>query len=159
MGDQIPDWGPRGIEEALENILASAELGYAVVGSDIGGYRPGERFDRLFLRWSQLGAFSPLMENGGRGEHRPWRLGDDVGAIYRRYAKLHQELVPYLYGLGVEAHQGGEPIIRGVDRAGRQYRLGEDLLVAPIVTRGDRRTVALPAGARWYRLLGRASRC
>jgi hypothetical protein len=30
---------------------------------------------------------------------------------------------------GVEAHRTGRPIIREVDRAGRQYRLGEDLLV------------------------------
>jgi alpha-glucosidase (family GH31 glycosyl hydrolase) len=149
VGDQIPDWGSKGIEEALDNILASAELGYSVVGSDIGGYRPGERYDLLFMRWTQLGAFSPLMENGGRGEHRPWRLDEDVLANYRLFAKLHYQLVPYLYGLGVAAHQGGEPIIRGVDRVGRQYRLGEDLLVAPIVTRSDRRRVQLPAGARW----------
>jgi alpha-glucosidase (family GH31 glycosyl hydrolase) len=152
VGDQIPDWGSRGIEEALDSILASAELGYAVVGSDIGGYRPGERFDKLFMRWAQLGALSPLMENGGRGEHRPWRLDADTDVVesYRYYATLHHELVPYLYGLGVEAHQGGEPIIRGVDRDGRQYRLGEDLLVAPVVTRDDRRKVVLPAGSRWY---------
>jgi len=150
VGDQVPDWGPKGIEEALDSILASAELGYSVVGSDIGGYRPGERFDRLFMRWMQLGALSPLMENGGRGEHRPWRLDDDVVEAYRYYAKLHQELVPYLYGLGVEASLGGEPIIRGVDRARRQYRLGDDLLVAPVVTRDERRSVDLPAGARWF---------
>jgi alpha-D-xyloside xylohydrolase len=71
-------------------------------------------------------------------------------APYRYYAKLHHQLVPYLYGLGVEAHEGGQPIIRDPNREGRQYRLGEDLLVAPIVTRDDRRSVALPAGSRWY---------
>jgi alpha-glucosidase (family GH31 glycosyl hydrolase) len=152
VGDQLPDWGPRGIEEALDSILASAQLGYSVVGSDIGGYRPGERFDRLFMRWAQLGAFSPLMENGGRGEHRPWKIDNDSELVesYRYYATLHHELVPYLYGLGVEAHQGGEPIIRDVDRAGRQYRLGDDLLVAPIVSREDKRSVVLPAGEHWY---------
>ncbi len=149
VGDQLPDWGPRGIEEALDNMLASAQLGYAVVGSDIGGYRPGERFDRLFIRWAQLGALSPLMENGGRGEHRPWKLDRDVLDIYRYYAKLHQQLVPYLYSAGVEAHRGGRPIIREPDREGRQYLLGQDILVAPIVTREDERDVSLPAG-RWH---------
>jgi alpha-D-xyloside xylohydrolase len=150
VGDQEPDWGPKGIEEALDNILASAELGFSRLGSDIGGYRPGERFDRLFVRWTQLGALSPLMENGGRGEHRPWKLDEDVVAPYRYYAKLHRQLVPYLYGLGVEAHEGGQPIIRDPDREGQQYRLGDDLLVAPIVTRDDRRSVSLPGGSRWY---------
>jgi alpha-glucosidase (family GH31 glycosyl hydrolase) len=150
VGDQEPDWGPRGIEEALDNILASAELGYSMLGSDIGGYRPGERFDRLFVRWSQLGSLSPLMENGGRGEHRPWEVGEATVEPYRYYAKLHRQLVPYLYGLGVEAHLGGEPIIRDPDRQARQYRLGEDLFVAPILTRDNGRRVELPRGSRWH---------
>ena len=150
VGDQDPDWGSRGIGEALDNILASAELGYSMLGSDIGGYRPGERYDRLFVRWTQLGALSPLMENGGRGEHRPWKIDEEIVPIYRHYAKLHQQLVPYLYGLGVEAHLGGDPIIRAPDRDQLQYRLGDDLLVAPVVTREDRRRVELPKDARWY---------
>ncbi|MCC6175293.1 MAG: hypothetical protein IT305_08340 [Chloroflexi bacterium] len=151
VGDQNPEWGGNGIGEALDNILASAEAGYAVLGSDIGGYRPGERFDRLFIRWTQLGALSPLMENGGRGEHRPWKLDrdGDVATIYRYYARLHRELVPYLYGLGVEAHRTGVPIIRNGDRERQQYWLGDDLLVAPIVRRDERREVDIPAGDRW----------
>ncbi len=150
VGDQNPDWGPRGIEEALDNILESAGAGYSMLGSDIGGYRPGERFDRLFIRWAQLGALSPLMENGGRGEHRPWMVGRDVVAPYRYFAKLHHQLVPYFYGLGVEAHEGGPPIIRDPSREQRHYRLGEDLFAAPMVTRDERRRVELPAGSRWY---------
>jgi alpha-glucosidase (family GH31 glycosyl hydrolase) len=150
VGDQEPDWGPRGIEEALDNILASAELGYSMLGSDIGGYRPGERFDRLFVRWTQLGALSPLMENGGRGEHRPWEVGEVTVEPYRYYAKLHRQLIPYLYGLGVEAHLGGEPIIRDPDRQARDYRLGDDLFVAPVLTRDNGRRVELPRGSRWY---------
>jgi alpha-glucosidase (family GH31 glycosyl hydrolase) len=150
VGDQEPNWGDRGLEEALENILVSAESGYAVVGSDIGAYSDGERDEDLFIRWSQLGALSPLMENGGVGEHRPWALGDDVLRAYRYYAKLHHQLVPYLYSLGVEAHRTGKPIIRNVDRPDRQYTLGEDLLVAPIVERRDEREVELLDGARWH---------
>ncbi|MBA2448692.1 MAG: hypothetical protein H0V51_11770, partial [Chloroflexi bacterium] len=84
------------------------------------------------------------------GEHRPWELDADVVDAYRYYAKLHHQLVPYLYSAGVLAHQTGRPIIRDVDRKGRQYTLGEDLLVAPIVTRDNERDVALPAGARWH---------
>jgi hypothetical protein len=90
------------------------------------------------------------MENGGRGEHRPWKLDEEVVGPYRYFAKLHQQLVPYLYGLGVEAHEGGDPIIRNPDRELRQYRLGEDVLVAPLVTRDEKRRVELPGGSRWY---------
>lgn len=148
VGDQSPDWA--GLDEALDNILASAERGYAVLGSDIGGYLPGDRSDELFLRWTQLGALSPLMENGGRGEHRPWKVGREVLPTYRYYAKLHHQLVPYLYSAGVVAHRTGQPIIREVNRQAGQYILGEDLLVAPIVTPEHERDVVLPAGTRWH---------
>jgi len=90
------------------------------------------------------------MENGGRGEHRPWKYADELLNTYHYYAKLHHELVPYLYSTGVEAHQTGQPIIRDTDRQHRQYRLGPDLLVAPIVSDEDGRDVSLPAGVRWY---------
>ena len=148
VGDQSPDWA--GLDEALDNILASAERGYAVIGSDIGGYLPGHRPAEVFVRWTQLGALSPLMENGGRGEHRPWKVGRGVLPTYRYYSKLHHQLVPYLYSAGVVAHRTGQPIIREVDRQARQYTLGEDLLVAPIVTPEHERDVALPAGSRWH---------
>ena len=148
VGDQSPDWA--GLDEALDNILASAERGYSMLGSDIGGYLPGNRSAELFLRWTQLGALSPLMENGGRGEHRPWKVGPEVLSTYRYYSKLHHQLVPYLYSAGVVAHRTGQPIIREVNRQARQYMLGEDLLVAPIVTPETERDVALPAGTRWH---------
>jgi alpha-glucosidase (family GH31 glycosyl hydrolase) len=150
VGDQIPDWGPEGIDEALDNMLASAELGYAVVGSDIGGYKPGERFTKLFMRWAQLGALSPLMENGGRGEHRPWALGPEVERVYRYFAKLHYQLVPYLHSAGIEAHLTGTPIMRNGDREAQQYLLGHDLFVAPIMTRDEERDLTLPADGVWH---------
>ena len=53
-------------------------LGYTNFGCDIGGYRSGNgtlgRTKELFIRWAQLGTFSPLMENGGCKEHRPWEF-------------------------------------------------------------------------------------
>ena len=79
-----------GLRQALDRYLQSAWAGYANFGSDIGGYRGTPNADRsydLLLRWAQLGAFSPLMENGGEGEHRPWmvdlELADFVTNVYR----------------------------------------------------------------------------
>lgn len=50
-------------------------------GSDIGGYLGDSRTKELFLRWTQLGAFSPLMENGGNGEHRYIVLSLSSGSL------------------------------------------------------------------------------
>jgi len=34
------------------------------------------------IRWAQLGAFSPVMENGGGGEHRPWMFDEETTDIF-----------------------------------------------------------------------------
>lgn len=52
----------------------SARANYVNFGSDIGGYRSDDselgRAKETFIRWAQLGALVPLMENGGSKEHR-----------------------------------------------------------------------------------------
>ncbi|MFN0070342.1 MAG: TIM-barrel domain-containing protein [Chloroflexota bacterium] len=148
VGDQNPSWA--GLRESFDDVLASSKHGFSMVGPDIGGYRRGERSQRVFLRWAQFGALVPLMENGGRGEHRPWMYGEEATAIYRLYAKLHHELVPYLYSAGIEAHRTGLPIIRNPDTVRKQYELGRDILVAPLINEDEKRDVYLPGGARWH---------
>ena len=50
------------------------------------------RTKELLIRWAQLGAFSPLMENGGNQEHRPWIFDNQTLEIYRQYADRHFNL-------------------------------------------------------------------
>ena len=109
VGDQDPTFD--GLQEALKRYLLSSwagdvlllrngdsqfiyfALGYANFGSDIGGYRSGNgtlgRSRELLLRWAQVGAFSPLMENGGNKEHRPWMFepANETTQIYKRLIK------------------------------------------------------------------------
>jgi len=94
-------------------------------GSDIGGYRSGKgelgRTKELLIRWAQLGAFSPLMENGGNDEHRPWAFDNETLEIYKqlikpslswqshiiffcRYVDIHYQLIPYLLTIGSNAY-------------------------------------------------------
>ena len=93
--------------------------GYATVGSDIGGGGySGDTHSQnkdLFIRWTQLGSLVPIMENGGNMiyQHQPWLFNDtNVVNIYRYYAELHHELVPYLYSYDIEAHSTGTSILR-----------------------------------------------
>ena len=85
----LPPSLPPSIPPSLPpSIHPSLHLGYANFGSDIGGYRQGTgkygRTKELFVRWFQLGAFSPLMENGGYGEHRPWKYDNQTLEIYKK---------------------------------------------------------------------------
>jgi hypothetical protein len=149
VGDQRHTWDEIGILNALYNMFLSSEKGYLTVGSDIGGFEgvPGPT-KTLFIRWAQLGALCPLMENGGHNEHRPWMFDEETVEIYRYYAKLHSELVPYLFSLAMQGQHTGTPILRPLQHDWH-YTLGADLLVAPFYTPDPERTLYFPEGDDW----------
>ena len=74
---------------ALANVFWSSWYNYTNFGSDIGGYRGGQRTPELLLRWAQVGAFLPLMENGGNNAHTPWDYdvanSTFVTDVYRKF--------------------------------------------------------------------------
>jgi alpha-glucosidase (family GH31 glycosyl hydrolase) len=165
VGDNRRDWV--GLEDALDEMFISASAGYAVLGSDIGGYLDRDDLNlaqtvpantEAFLRWTALGALTPFMELHGRANLAPWTLperADDAVAAWKYWASLHHQLVPFFYSLAEESYAGGQPIMRPIGEAASwpgdyRFHLGEALLVAPIVAPGDKRDVALPEGARYY---------
>lgn len=152
-------------------VRAGINLGISGVpnyGSDIGGYHciadgPGAANAELMIRWVQHAAFTPNMQDqdacvGAPKKRKKASLWThpEVMDAYRRYARLHTRLFPYLYTLSKAAHRTGAPIMRhlflehpnepdlaSVDDA---YYLGPALLVAPVVKRGQReKTLQLPA--------------
>lgn len=151
VGDNQHTWddASRGIERAIRCVLWSAERGYNLVGSDIGGYH-GEMdiAPDLYIRWAQFSAFCGFWLNGGRGERRMWLRTPQELELIREYAWLHTELVPYLYCSVVEAHEGGPVLMRPMKKGTYQYGFGDWLLVAPIYAPSNTREVVLPPG-RW----------
>jgi len=150
VGDQDPTF--EGLRAAMFNMFKSAQYNYVNFGSDIAGYRgSGERDRELFIRWAQFGAFSPIMENGGNGEHRPWMYDDEVLEIYRDFALVHHSLIPYLYSQGAYSYANEMPLMRPYEASSAkwQYYLGDALFVASFVEEGDTRKVQLPEGT-WY---------
>ncbi|MBN2800283.1 MAG: hypothetical protein JXX28_14175 [Deltaproteobacteria bacterium] len=152
VGDQDPDFG--GLRAALNNMYHSSEYGYVAFGSDIGGFRtlddnPLGREKVPFVRWAQVGALCPVMENGGAGEHRPWVFDEEAGEIYRTFAKLHHALLPYLMEEGGEAFAGGYSLMRFQSKDRYDWLLGDDLFVAPILSEEEEVQVVFPEGARW----------
>ena len=162
VGDQYNTWD--GIMHAINNVFISADSGYAAIGFDIGGYQ-NEYNDpdrSLFLRWGQLGALVPIMENGGNRNncHRPWLFNraDSTTDIYRYFATLHHELVPYLYSYDIEAHSTGTSIVRPVGKNLNdwvdslwEYRLGDNLLISTIYDENNNnsKTIYFPEGYSW----------
>ncbi|HLP50625.1 MAG TPA: TIM-barrel domain-containing protein [Chitinophagales bacterium] len=137
VGDQDATYD--GMIAALNNMYQSDVNNYLVVGSDIGGYRdesgiPNGRTKDLFLRWAQLGAFSPLMENGGGGEHRPWMWDAETDAIYNKFTRLHHAMIPYLMHQGDSLFNATQSIMQFLNSTDYQYTLGSDIFVAPITS-------------------------
>lgn len=158
-GDQTSDFAHgSGLRTAIVAGLSAGLSGFPFWGSDIGGYF-GTPTDEVYQRWAQFAAFCPIMLIHGAGRREPWTFSPQTLDLYRRYARLHTDLFPYIFAYAHEASQTGIPIMRAVplefpdepgawgDLAEHQYCFGAELLVAPVYYGFARtRLVYLPAG-------------
>ncbi len=158
-GDNVATW--EHLEMALTMCLNLSVSGQPFVGADIGGFI-GMPTPELFARWLQLGVFTPLMRAHSainEPNKEPWEFGDRWTGINRATIELRYRLLPYLYTLMEEASRTGIPPMRPVAFAdprhrnrwtSREFFLGPDLFVAPVVRESQtRRSLVLPPGA-WY---------
>ena len=166
VGDNRRDWV--GLADALDHIFRSAAAGYVVVGSDIGGYLDRDDleldtqipFDSLvFARWTAVAAMTPFFQLHGRANLAPWTVPDSVDdtvEMYRYWATLHDQLVPFWYSLAEAGYatMPFTPIVRPVgDEAAwagdYRFGVGDAFLVAPLLDAAGVRDVALPEGT-WF---------
>ncbi|WP_449062172.1 TIM-barrel domain-containing protein [Planomonospora algeriensis] len=138
----------------LRGGLAHGLSGIPFWSHDAGGFT-GRPTDDLYVRWTQFGAFSPLLRLHGTTSREPWEF-PEVEAEAVAALRLRYRLMPYIYTAAVEAARTGAPMMRAlcVDhpddpvawRADLEYLLGRDLLVAPMTSPDGVRKVYLPAG-------------
>lgn len=167
-GDNTRDWA--GLVDALDHTFRSANAGYVVVGSDIGGYLdrhdknllgPEIPFDSMvFAKWTAMSALMPFMQLHGRDDLMPWSVPEDAEetlAMYRYWAQLHHALVPFFYSLSEETYaKRADGIVIPLSKEPSdwdgdfRYLLGDAFLVAPILDETGVRDVELPGGARYY---------
>ncbi len=152
-----------GLPAAVADMLSLSVSGYPFFGSDIGGFRGGVPETESLLRWAEYAALGTIMQLGGGGgggqSHNPWdaaTFGDEALGIYRTYARLHMDLVPFIYTLAVRAAADGTPVTIPTrlvypDAASDDatFLVGDALFVAPVIEAGaTTREVVLPPG-RW----------
>ncbi|MCH9274863.1 glycoside hydrolase family 31 protein [Bifidobacterium amazonense] len=155
--------------------------------TDMGGFAGGdpnsEAFRELYVRWCQFSAFSAVMRNHGDrmpavkvpgkptfdrkgnpidhihtgADNEPWTYGPEVERIMVKYINLREAMRPYTRELFAEAHESGQPLVRGLfyefpgeeeaANVADEYLFGPDILVAPVTELGARsRSVYLPGG-------------
>ncbi|WP_185749220.1 glycoside hydrolase family 31 protein [Humibacillus xanthopallidus] len=153
-----------GMQATVRGGLSYAMSAPGFWSHDIGGFFGPELTPALYVRWTQLGALSPLMRAHGLRPREPWAFGDDALDICREWVRLRYSLLPYLWQVALESAANGWPVLRPLglhhpdDRVARSvddsFLLGSDLLVVPVFDDGAapvRRTFYVPEG-EWFDL-------
>ncbi|GAA3597359.1 alpha-xylosidase [Nonomuraea rosea] len=146
-------------EAMAENLRGGLSLGMSGFGfwsHDIGGFI-GTPEPELFKRWIAFGLLSSHSRLHGHDSYRvPWLFDEESVRVLRTFTELKCRLMPYLYEVAREACTGGVPMMRAMPiefpgdpsctHLERQYMLGPDLLVAPVLTHGGHVAYYVPEG-------------
>lgn len=138
-------------------------------GFDIAGFYGAMPGYELYARSTELAAFSPVMQyhsaptnDGINNDRTPWNVSEwnndnRVLELYKKYANIRMNLLPYIYQEAQYITGNCEPLMRhlvvdfpadekvyGIDD---QYMFGRSLLIAPVITEGcTSRSIYLPEG-------------
>ena len=165
------------LSEQVKAGLNMSVCGIPWWNTDIGGFWGGDtesdEFRELIVRWFQFGVFSPVMRvHGNRNRHGEkkrdvkeptgdpnelWSFGERNFAILKDLVLLRERLRPYIEKHMKIAAEKGYPVMRPMFfdfpddencySLGEQYMFGDDILFAPVVSRGQtQKEVYLPQG-------------
>ena len=129
----------------------AANVGSSFWVHDIGGYHKGIEEDELYIRYIQLGVFSPILKLGSeRGKYykrEPWKWSIKTFMIVQKYLQLRHKLIPYLYSEAYKYSVEGIPLIQPLyykfpevyddPLFKNEYFFGEELYVSPIIKHKD----------------------
>ena len=160
--DKSSTWGAdNGLQSLITGTLALGLTGYPFILPDmVGGNAYDEKPDEeLMIRWTQANALLPAIQFS----LPPWELSEECNRICRQYAWMHVEYAEQIIQLAQGAAANGDPIIRPIwwctsedelaFQCDDEFLLGDDLLVAPVMTTGARtRDIYLPEG-KWTNIL------
>jgi len=171
-GDQTSSFDA--FQEAVRAGISAGQSGIPYWAWDMAGFTGPFPGAELYLRSAAMATFSPVMQfhsekaNPSPSEARtPWNVQARTGntsviPIFRKFANVRMNLLPYLYSEAKRSADTGVPMMRAMsvdfptdETAGgldQQYIFGDQLLVAPVTTQGaTTKNVYIPAG-EWYDL-------
>ncbi len=148
---------------------SASNMGVSWWSHDIGGFKGGIEDSELYIRYVELGTYSPIFrfasERGHYYKREPWEWDIKTYTIAKFYCQLRHRLIPYLYTENYKYHKTGLPLIqplyysypelRDEPAYKNEYYFGSELLVKPITKRQDKvmnrcvEEIFLPKGT-WY---------
>jgi alpha-glucosidase (family GH31 glycosyl hydrolase) len=172
-GDENSTW-----EAFRRSILAGLNAGISGLsfwGWDIAGFSGEIPTAELYMRATAMAAFCPIMQYHSEYNHHrrpsndrtPWNIAErtkdpDVLPVFRFYARLRMNLLPYILHSAKQTALTGRPMMRalcvaypqeeGLFAYPYQYLFGDALLVAPIVQPDLSEVEVYLPGGDWYSL-------
>ncbi|MFJ9041256.1 NPCBM/NEW2 domain-containing protein [Streptomyces sp. NPDC102406] len=157
-GDQSGSWDY--IRWQIPTYAGATMSGLAYTTGDVDGIFGGSPKTYVRdLQWKSLLPVTMTMDGWAASDKQPFRQGEPYTGINRKYLKLHESLLPYLYAYAHEATKTGVGAVRplaleypddpkaATDAAKYEFLTGEDLLVAPVYQdRSERDGIYLPKG-------------
>ncbi len=149
VGKSVVSW------DSLKEIpfinMNATNLGNCYYTHDIGGYYKGSEDNELYIRYVQLGVFSPILKFGSdRSKYykrEPWRWSIKTFTIARDYLTLRHKLIPYLYNEAFNYHKHGKPLVTPLFYTNpemyddpiykNEYYFGSQLFITPIIKKKD----------------------
>jgi alpha-D-xyloside xylohydrolase len=142
--------------ESLRGGLSLGLSGFGYWSHDIGGFE-GLPDAGLFKRWTAFGMLSSHSRLHGSSSYRvPWLFDEEAVDVLRTFTRLKLRLMPYLRRAAGQAVSDGTPMMRamalefpgdpGCTYLDRQYMLGDDLLVAPVLSADGKVSYYVPDG-------------
>ena len=157
VGDQEADWSKTdGLPTVIPALITLGLSGQPFTTHDIAGFSGGPSTKELYLRWTELGAFSPFMrthDGNEREENHRWDADEETTAHFSRMSRIHEALASERQDWAAEGESTGVPMVRHLllefpeDREAwevhDQYLFGPDLLVAPVLEQGATESFSL----------------
>lgn len=155
--DVSRSWG--GLQPQITIMLNSGLSGLGYMSHDVGGFAidPEAPYDpELYVRWLQLGTFSPILRTHAQATAEPYNYPDQQNIILPLIKERYKWL-PYNYTLAFENASHGQPLVRPLnfyspgshkfDDITDEYLWGRDVLVAPVTVQGaTERRIVFPDG-------------
>ena len=143
-GDTTQTW--KSLDYQPGYTATASNVAYPWWSHDIGGHCMGKKDDELYLRWVQLGIFSPVMRlhstNNEFAGKEPWNYSGHVERIAKDALRLRHKLLPYIYTMNyrtyTECRAICEPMYYAYPEDENAYNcrneffFGTELIVAPI---------------------------
>ncbi len=143
-GDTTQTWASLDFQPGFT--ATASNIAYPWWSHDIGGHCMGKKDDELYLRWVQLGVYSPVMRlhstNNDFAGKEPWNYSGPVERIAKDMLRLRHKLLPYIYTMNYRTHMDCraicEPMYYAYPEDEKAYEckneffFGTELIVAPI---------------------------